>query len=218
MARLGEARRGRGGEGWPVGSGCKLGMGNAVLNIEWRHPDGLTPYARNPKTHPDDQIAKIAASIASFGFDQPIVIDAEGVIIKGHGRRRSEPSPGSHPGSGCRAQRPLGRRNPGGASRRQQDGGKPVGRGTAPTGNRGAPGRGLRLTLTGFEPGEIDQLWPSRMATQRRYRMTTSFPTSPAEPVTRPGDLWLLGRPSAALRRRTKADDVARLLGGARRT
>ena len=89
MARLGEARRGRGGEGWPVGSGCKLGMGNAVLNIEWRHPDGLTSYARNPKTHPDDQIAKIAASIASFGFDQPIVVDAEGVIIKGHGRREA---------------------------------------------------------------------------------------------------------------------------------
>lgn len=55
--------------------------------IEWRDISTVTPYGRNAKTHPDAQIAKIAASIAEFGFDQPIVVDAKGVIIKGHGRR-----------------------------------------------------------------------------------------------------------------------------------
>ena len=49
----------------------------------------LTPYSNNAKTHPTEQIDKIAASIASFGFDQPIVVDIDGVIIKGHGRREA---------------------------------------------------------------------------------------------------------------------------------
>jgi hypothetical protein len=57
--------------------------------IEWRDPASLTPYSNNAKTHPTEQIDKIAASIASFGFDQPIVVDGDGVIIKGHGRREA---------------------------------------------------------------------------------------------------------------------------------
>ena len=57
--------------------------------IEWRDPATLTPYSNNAKTHPTEQIDKIAASIASFGFDQPIVVDTDGVIIKGHGRREA---------------------------------------------------------------------------------------------------------------------------------
>jgi hypothetical protein len=35
--------------------------------IEWRDPASLTPYSNNAKTHPTEQIDKIAASIASFG-------------------------------------------------------------------------------------------------------------------------------------------------------
>lgn len=46
----------------------------------------LTPYANNPKRHPSDQVDKIASSILNYGFDQPIVIDGDGEIIKGHGR------------------------------------------------------------------------------------------------------------------------------------
>jgi ParB-like chromosome segregation protein Spo0J len=57
--------------------------------IEWRDPRSLTPYSNNAKTHPTEQVDKIAASIAAFGFDQPIVVDGEGVIIKGHGRREA---------------------------------------------------------------------------------------------------------------------------------
>ena len=47
----------------------------------------VKPYEANTKTHPKEQIDKIVASIQRFGFDQPIVVDANGVIIKGHGRR-----------------------------------------------------------------------------------------------------------------------------------
>jgi hypothetical protein len=56
------------------------------LKIETRSVDGLVPYARNARTHSDEQIAQIAASIAEFGFVNPVLIGAEDVIIAGHGR------------------------------------------------------------------------------------------------------------------------------------
>ena len=42
--------------------------------------------ARNPRTHSETQGAQIAASIAEFGFDNPILVDAKAGIIAGHGR------------------------------------------------------------------------------------------------------------------------------------
>ena len=48
--------------------------------------DKLIPYARNPRTHSDAQIAQIAASIAEFGFSNPILVDTKAGIIAGHGR------------------------------------------------------------------------------------------------------------------------------------
>jgi len=48
--------------------------------------DRLIPYARNPRTHSEAQIAQIAASIAEFGFTNPILVGSDGVIIAGHGR------------------------------------------------------------------------------------------------------------------------------------
>ena len=46
----------------------------------------LVPYARNSRTHSDAQAAQIAASIKEFGFTNPVLIDADGGIIAGHGR------------------------------------------------------------------------------------------------------------------------------------
>lgn len=51
------------------------------INIE-----KLIPYARNSRTHSDEQVAQIAASIKEFGFTNPVLIDADGGIIAGHGR------------------------------------------------------------------------------------------------------------------------------------
>jgi hypothetical protein len=47
----------------------------------------LVPYEKNAKKHDKAQVARIAESIKRFGWDQPIVVDAGYVIIKGHGRR-----------------------------------------------------------------------------------------------------------------------------------
>ena len=46
----------------------------------------LIPYARNARTHSDDQVAQIAASIKEFGFTNPVLVDGVGGIIAGHGR------------------------------------------------------------------------------------------------------------------------------------
>ena len=46
----------------------------------------LIPYARNPRTHSDEQVGQIAASIKEFGWLVPAVVDAENVLIAGHGR------------------------------------------------------------------------------------------------------------------------------------
>jgi DNA modification methylase len=46
----------------------------------------LIPYARNPRTHSEAQVAQIAASMAEFGFNNPILVDTKAGIIAGHGR------------------------------------------------------------------------------------------------------------------------------------
>jgi DNA modification methylase len=55
-------------------------------SVAWRRVDELRPYARNARTHSDKQIDQIAARIQEFGFTNPVLIDADGRIIAGHGR------------------------------------------------------------------------------------------------------------------------------------
>src|SRR5512146_534311 len=54
--------------------------------IEIWPTDRLRPYAKNARTHSDAQVAQIAASIAEFGFNAPILVDSNAGIIAGHGR------------------------------------------------------------------------------------------------------------------------------------
>ena len=56
------------------------------MQIEQVAVESLIPYARNSRTHSDDQVAQIAASIKEFGWTNPILIDGESGIIAGHGR------------------------------------------------------------------------------------------------------------------------------------
>ena len=57
-----------------------------TLNVEYRKVEALIPYARNPRTHAEGQIAKIAASIVEYGWTNPILVDGDNGIIAGHGR------------------------------------------------------------------------------------------------------------------------------------
>jgi len=54
--------------------------------VGMRSVDSLIPYARNARTHSDAQVAQIAASIREFGWTNPILVDGESGIIAGHGR------------------------------------------------------------------------------------------------------------------------------------
>src|SRR4029078_2428501 len=56
------------------------------LAVEYRPLVALIPYARNARTHSDEQVAQIAAYIREFGFTNPILVDGEQGVIAGHGR------------------------------------------------------------------------------------------------------------------------------------
>ena len=56
------------------------------LRVEYRKIETLIPFARNPRTHSEAQIAKLASSIVEFGWTQPILVDGANGIIAGHGR------------------------------------------------------------------------------------------------------------------------------------
>jgi DNA modification methylase len=56
------------------------------MKIETTPIEKLIPYARNSRTHSDQQLAQVAASIREFGFTNPVLIDSEDGIIAGHGR------------------------------------------------------------------------------------------------------------------------------------
>jgi len=57
-----------------------------TFNIEWWDIDKVIPYARNARKISQAAVDKVAASIAEFGWRQPIVVDAKGVIAVGHVR------------------------------------------------------------------------------------------------------------------------------------
>lgn len=57
-----------------------------TLNVEYRKVDALIPYARNPRTHTDAQVAKIAASIVEYGWTNPVLVDGANGVIAGHSR------------------------------------------------------------------------------------------------------------------------------------
>src|SRR4051812_47194312 len=54
--------------------------------VERRPVASLVPYARNARTHSDEQVAQIAASIREWGWTMPCLVDEEGGLIAGHGR------------------------------------------------------------------------------------------------------------------------------------
>jgi DNA modification methylase len=69
-------------------------MTTLTRQIDYWTLDRLVPYARNARTHSDHQVAQIAASIREFGFTNPILVDTEAGILAGHARLRAARSLG----------------------------------------------------------------------------------------------------------------------------
>lgn len=61
-----------------------------ALTVLYQPIGGLAPDPRNARTHPKRQLQQIEASIRAFGFTNPILVDADGAIIAGHGRLQAE--------------------------------------------------------------------------------------------------------------------------------
>src|SRR5438445_13103962 len=59
---------------------------NGARSIEQWLVERLIPYARNARTHSEEQVAQIAGSIVEFGINNPILVDTNAGIIAGHGR------------------------------------------------------------------------------------------------------------------------------------
>ena len=57
-----------------------------MLTINYRKTGELIPYINNSRTHSEQQVQQVAASIKEFGFTNPILIDEDSGIIAGHGR------------------------------------------------------------------------------------------------------------------------------------
>ena len=62
------------------------GTGMVEPRLEQISPLSLVPYGRNARTHSKKQVAQIAASIAQFGFNNPVLVSDDNQIIAGHGR------------------------------------------------------------------------------------------------------------------------------------
>lgn len=68
--------------------GSEAGMSKKHAAPEMWPVDALTPYRLNVKKHEQEQVARIAESMSRFGWrGNPIIVDSDGVIIAGHGRR-----------------------------------------------------------------------------------------------------------------------------------
>jgi len=183
------------------------------LQIAWRPLGELIPYARNPRTHTDAQVAQIAGSIREFGWTNPVLVDGENGIIAGHGR--------------VLAARKLGlERAPVIELAHMSEAQK---RAYLLADNQLALNAGwdealLRLELAdlselgfdlgliGFAEGELERL----LAGESRTGLTEDdeAPELPEQAVTKPGDLWVLGEHRLLCGDATVPADVERVLEG----
>ncbi len=166
------------------------------LQIEYRPLESLIPFARNARTHSDEQISQIAASIREFGFNSPILVDGKHGVISGHGRILAarkleiETLPVielSHlteiqKRAFILAENKLAER----AGWDQE---------LLSLELTDLEAAGFDLELTGFDDSEIRSLLDAQNETESETEDdgADEVPEAPAVPVSRPGDIWQLG-------------------------
>jgi DNA modification methylase len=185
------------------------------LQVELWPIDRLLPYAANARTHPGEQVAQIAGSIAEFGFNVPCLVDDRGVLIAGHGRILAAKRLGLQQvpvirlghltDAQARAFRLADNRIALNAGWDEALLGAELDR---------LKEDGVDLELLGFAEDELDRLLDG-LDEGDGSEDEDEIPEPPAEPVTRPGDVWLLGKHKLLCGDATKAADVAKLLAGA---
>jgi DNA modification methylase len=167
-----------------------------TLHVEFRQIDQLLPYARNARTHSALQIRQIAASIAEFGFNNPVLVDPDGGIIAGHGRVLAAGELNllqipvivlSHlTESQKRAFRLADNQLALNAAWDLESLTLEL--------KALAAAAEVALDLIGFDPDELDRLLAEQETeTDEELADPDIAPPTPRVPVTVPGDLWILG-------------------------
>ena len=174
--------------------------------------DKLIPYARNPRTHSDAQVAQIAASIAEFGFNNPVLVDTKRGIIAGHGRLLAarklqlEQVPVIILDHLTEAQK---------RAYILADNQLALNAGWDDTLLRAElaalQDEDFNVRLIGFEDDELARLLAAQDATDG-LTDEDSAPELPETPISNVGDLWILGSHKLLVGDATKPGDVAKLI------
>lgn len=181
--------------------------------------DSLRAYARNPRLHSDDQVAKLAASLVEFGWTVPVLVDDAGEVIAGHGRLMAARKLGVSRVPVIR----LSHLTP-----EQARGYRVADNQLTLLGEwdeaalaeeaHWLNGVGYNLDLLGFDNDELTRLMAPLDGTtdsgESGLAGEDQIPETPEDPVTRTGDLWILGEHRLLCGDSTKADDVIRVMNG----
>lgn len=165
-------------------------------HIRLRSVGELLPYARNSRTHTDGQIGQIAASIREFGWTNPILVGEDGVIIAGHARVLAARLLGmaevptielSHLTESQRralviADNQLGLSAGWDEALLRDE-------------LQALEGEGFKLEVIGFSDEELNRLLDGPSSAEvPTASVEGTLPIPPQSPVSRPGDLWRIGR------------------------
>lgn len=183
------------------------------LKVSYRSTSALIPYASNSRTHSDEQVAQIAASIHEFGWTNPIIVDDEGCIIAGHGRLLAAQRLGMKEvpvielGHLSKAQR---RALVIADNKLALNAGWDMDLLKIELGDLNI--EGFDMSIIGFSLEELDKL----LAPPAEAGLTDpdEVPAAPKFPVAELGDVWLLDRHRLVCGDSTSADDVAKALNG----
>ena len=176
-----------------------------TLNVEYRKVEALIPYARNPRTHSEAQVAKIAASIVEYGWTNPILVDGASGIIAGHGRLAAARKLGldqvpvielAHLTAAQKRALVIA------DNRLALDAGWDEEMLALELAELSESG--YELALTGFDSSELERLLSSTLDDESAEGEEDSdnaaddaaddLPDAPVVPVSRPGDLWQIGQ------------------------
>jgi DNA modification methylase len=175
----------------------------------------LLPYARNARTHSDDQVAQIAASIVEFGFTNPILVGGDGVIVAGHGRLAAARKLGLEavPVVVLDHLTPTQRRALVIADNRiaENAGWDDA---TLRTELEALQVDGFDLDLTGFDPDALAELLAGEETDQTGDVDDDEVPEEAVAVVSRPGDLWVLGEHRVLCGDATDPESYVHLLSG----
>ena len=184
-----------------------------TLHIEYRQVESLIPYARNARQHSDAQVAQIAASIIEFGWGAPILIDGQNNVVAGHGRLLAARKL-------CMAEVPVVPMDHLTDIQRKaliladNKIGENASWDEALLGLELAElqDAGFDLDITGFTPEEWDELIAGDNSNDG-LTDDDQVPEVTENPVSRTGDVWLLGEHKVLCGDATKAEDYKALLG-----